>query len=72
MGLMSAFTDNDLKRLKEICEKNIPESGFNIARMSLKALLARLELAEKVAGNCNCLSSWRDKWNLSKKDSGQK
>jgi hypothetical protein len=41
-----AFTDDDLKRLKEQAEK--PVGAFFIDRQELKALIARLEAAEKL------------------------
>lgn len=52
------FTDEDLKRLKQDLEHNYYPGEIE----RVQALLARLEAAEKVANNCNCLSYSRARW----------
>lgn len=47
------FTDDDLKRLKDQVDRNDPVDNFtSIDKM--KALLVRLEAAEKLAGHDHC------------------
>jgi hypothetical protein len=45
---MSAFTDEDLKRLKDMCKAEGTGSLRTFYRHEIQALLARLEAAEKV------------------------
>lgn len=47
---MSGFTDEDLKRLKELMHNQTPPSGYGwINYAALVGLLARLEAAEEIA-----------------------
>lgn len=56
---MTAFSDDDLKRLKEIVDKHHPTdpiTGKGIGWWHIEALLARLEAAERVVVDANILA----------------
>lgn len=45
---MTSFTDEDLKRLKEYVETPMDYPVVNINQAKMRALIARLEMAERV------------------------
>ncbi len=53
---MTSFTDERLKRLKEEADRNSLEYPIELSATEIKALLARLEAAERVVHRLDKLS----------------